>query len=538
MGFSFKKISFPVVFWAVFYLLLGAVLLNGSFSYLDPDFSWHKKVGEQIVINREVPSLNIYNFSFTGNWVDHEWLSDAVLYLISDGFGYIALSVLFTILILIVFRLLHLRAKKRWPFLPNWFSAIFQLFAVLASLPHFGVRIQEFALLFLLLILFVIDEYLVKRKSKVLFWFIPIMWLWSMIHGSFLIGFFVFALFVFVKGGEILFQTQLKRFFSLNKNNFLTWKEIRNFSLVSFVSFLFTLLSPYGIELYSFLYGYRDSYYLSHIQEWLPQHSFPFLYTQLIYLAFAVLSLIAYFYFRKEKKEGFDFWNFVLTFVFIFLAFKSRRHFPLLVVVSFSFMLEIIGEALGLPEKKKIINTRNFYSKILSVLVIFLMFIIALGQSLNISFTNKPFENHCGVYPCKAKEFLLENKEYNNLRLFNLYFWGGYLIHELPQRLIFIDGRLPQVAYKGHSFLEEYYRFYSDDFSEIEGRLSEHQIDLVLIPTHDKDIEAKLWEKFLFNIKDEDLKVKNNLRIYLEASSSWQKIYSDEVASIYLQISK
>jgi hypothetical protein len=533
-----KKIKFSSVFWLVFYLLLGAILLNTSFSYLDPDFPWHKKVGEQIVIDKEVPSLNIYNFSFVGNWVDHEWLSDVAVYLISDNFGYIVLSVLFALLILVIFRLLHLRAKKRWPFLPDWFSALVQLFAVLASLPHFGVRIQEFALLFLLLLLAIIDEYLLSRKRWLLFSLPCLIWFWSMIHGSFLIGFFVIGLFILLKGGEKIFKNQLEKKLIIDKNNLLSWSEIIIFIIIFCLCFVVTLIGPYGAELYSFLYGYRDSYYLSHIQEWLPQHFFPFLYSQLAYLAFSVSALVLYIYSRKNKKRSFDFWNFILSLVFIILAFKSRRHFPLLVIAGFPFLAQTIGEFLEIGKKNEKDEKNKIHLIILKLLSILAMLLVFFGQTIAISFSNNILEKYCDVYPCEAKNFLSTNKQYNDLKLFNFYGWGGYLIHQLPKRQIFIDGRLPQVEYKGHSFLEEYYRFYSDNFSEIKERLSEHDISLVLIPTQDKDINAKAWEKFLFNIKDEELKVKNNLRLYLEASNEWQKIYSDEVASVYLQISK
>ncbi len=522
MSFLFKKIKFSLVFWSIFYFLLASILLSGSFSYLDPDFSWHKKVGEKIIADYSVPSANIYNFSFTGNWVDHEWLSDAFIYLIERDFGYISLSILFAVLIIIVFRLLHLRAKKKWPGLPDWFSALWQLFAVLASLPHFGVRIQEFALLFLLLVLIILDKYKDERNFKILLWLTPAMWLWSMIHGSFLIGFFVMGLFVAVQ-------------FFCKKMSF---KETLTFSGLAFIAFLSTLISPYGLRLYSFLYGYRDSYYLSHIQEWLPQSSFPFLYPQLIYLAFVVLALLSHFYSNRQFKKRIDWWSFVLTLVFTVLAFKSRRHFPLLVVASFPFLLETIGQALELGVCKKALRGQMIYLRWFRVLIIFLMLLIAVSQLIKTNFTSRPFENHCEIYPCRAKNFLDRNEQYDDLRLFNLYVWGGYLIHELPERQIFIDGRLPQVEYKGHSFLEEYYRFYSEDQEEIVGRLKEHAISLVLIPTTDKDLTARNWEKFLFGINDADLKVGNYLRDYLSSSVDWRLIYKDEVASIYQLMSE
>jgi hypothetical protein len=58
---------------------------------------------------------------------------------------------------------------------------------------------------------------------------------------------------------------------------------------------------------------------------------------------------------------------------------------------------------------------------------------------------------------------------------------------------------------------------------------------LVLIKVKDQDIKAAAWEKFVFSIKDSDLKAKSYLREYLEGNSDWQKIYSDQTAAIYVK---
>lgn len=56
-----------------------------------------------------------------------------------------------------------------------------------------------------------------------------------------------------------------------------------------------------------------------------------------------------------------------------------------------------------------------------------------------------PFKSFCGKYPCYAVNFLQKHhQKYLNKKLFNNYNWGGYLIHEYPEKQIFIDGRLPQ----------------------------------------------------------------------------------------------
>jgi hypothetical protein len=236
-----------------------------------------------------------------------------------------------------------------------------------------------------------------------------------------------------------------------------------------------------------------------------------------------------------------------LVLIFIFLSFKSRRHFPLMAVVTFCFVLEIYAIIFALPLQFKNLkiekaSKKNFLNKgllffIFSDIVLLIIFLI-----FKTDFTNKPFSSYCQKYPCGAVSFLREHQEYDKQNLFNQYNWGGYLIHELPERLLFIDGRLPQVQYLQSTFLEEYFAFFkegktSSETNEIiKNRLEEQQISLVLISTVDKEMKIKKWEKIIFSLKEEDFKAKNNLRLYLASSTDWHLVYQDETATIYSRV--
>ena len=76
----FNKIPFKAVFWIFFYFFIFCLLLRNGFSYLDPDFGWHLQVGKEIALSAQGPSQNIYNYTYTGTWVDHEWLSNYFIF--------------------------------------------------------------------------------------------------------------------------------------------------------------------------------------------------------------------------------------------------------------------------------------------------------------------------------------------------------------------------------------------------------------------------------------------------------------------------
>jgi len=80
--------------------------------------------------------------------------------------------------------------------------------------------------------------------------------------------------------------------------------------------------------------------------------------------------------------------------------------------------------------------------------------------------------------------------------LFNDYDFGGYLIWQLPQTKIYIDGRMPSWKYTGENYLANWMR----DLTDVRARNSDfaqYNIGCVLIrPKHAeivRDLKADGW---------------------------------------------
>ena len=175
--------------------------------------------------------------------------------------------------------------------------------------------------------------------------------------------------------------------------------------------------------------------------------------------------------------------------------------------------------------------------KYLKAYLLTCLLLTSLSILLSVNFISDPFSSTVYVkeYPGRALDFIKSDTELDNLKIFNNYAWGGYMIFKDPTKKIFIDGRLPQVYYKKHSFLEEYLAFFQSD-EEIKEKLKEYDIGLVLLPAKDKRASASRLEKFLFYLKEDDLNPPNNFRKYLNNSADWQIIYNDEASVIYKRI--
>jgi hypothetical protein len=471
---------------------------------LDPDLGWHLKIGQDIIFTQAVPSVNLYNFSYMGDWVDHEWLANAIMFKVYHQFGYQALVVLFSLLILVVFIGLNLLVNKKISSQPLKLILIasLQFFGLLAILRYCGVRIQELTPFFLLIELFVISYYEKTRRYCYLFFLLPLFYLWANLHASFLIGLFLLGAWLCIK----IFE----RFLNINS---LTNKQLLVFFGFSLAAFILTLLTPYKLELYSFLADYRNTAYMSLLEEWRSQFDWPLNYLELAYIL-TVISTVAIYIYRSIVKKDFkiNIWPLFLAIMFVFLSLKSRRHLPLLFVVSFEMVILVaysffrlkIGSALRLFKNVLIIN-------LLKVSVIIYLGLLICLQIYNIKSFNDPFQFFSLSYPYNAVHFLKNNGQYAEGNIFNSYEWGGYLIWNYQTKKIFIDGRFPQIQVNGQTFLEEYLDFFSTE-AVIAKKLKEYNISLVMIANKQENA---------------------NLIKHLSSDNSWYLVYGDPVSLCY-----
>ena len=537
---SIKKIPPPQLFiWFLFYFFIFLFLLYNSFNYLDPDLGWHLRVGEQIVKEKSVPTVEYYNYTLNEKtWLDHEWLLNATTFWLYNNFGYIAVNIIFALLIVLILIILNLYIIKNFLYNKQGiiYIFIFQLLGLLAMQSHLGVRMQEFTLFYLLLLLIIIHSYLKNKKTAVLWLLLPLFYIWANTHGSFIVGIIIFLLLSIVKYLEII----NKKYNLIHNINFaysLSPRQLLIFLFFCVLALTTTIFTPYGLKLYSFLSTYTNSFYLDHILEWLPAYSFPFLYYQLIYTALVATILLLLVLFLKTKKRNkeilsINLWQIIITITFLLFAFKSRRHFPLFFIASFPLLIYYTSKHLILPKEKIKLFRNNI------ILYIFLVSTLLLASFyffINTNFTNDPFNSphFCKRYPCAALEYLKTKPEYLETKIFNHYSWGGYLLWQWPEKKLFIDGRFPQYKFAGHTLLEEYYKFYTKD--KLADKLDQYDIRLILLPL-EKKIEINWFDKYFFGHNEQKINPKNYLKEYLKKSNKWHKVYNDSSSVVYTKI--
>lgn len=508
----FKKIRFIHIFWALFYCLVFFVLLKNSLASLDPDLGWHLKVGQEIAGTYQVPRASLYNYSYTGQWVDHEWLADFSFFEIYSHFNYLTLAIISGLIITLLFILLNISSgRKIQSSLAGIISiAGLQLLGLFAALPYFGVRIQIIVPLFIFAELMIIRKYDKWKKTIYLIWLIPLFFVWSNLHGSFLLGIFILFAWVAVRWFEKTFLFKGEKNNLVEPDSVFNKRQLLIFLGFALLVFLATLLTPYKLELYSFLAGYQNTAYLSYLKEWRSQFAYPLNSLELSYIFSVSVLIFYYFYFLIFKKnKKIDFWDTFLALLFIFLGFKSRRHLPLFITATFAPSIVALTILIS-----SAVNRLQWYLKsrlimnLLKFSAAFYLIVLISSQINNIQIFSNPFSYFSLNYPYDALNYLKSNPEYVSGNIFNNYDWGGYLVWNYPEKQIFIDGRFPQMKFAGHTLLEEYLVFFDSD-KIIEQKLLDYRISLVLIANK---------------------KENGALSRYLELNKNWKLVYSDPVS--------
>ncbi len=527
MNNKYYKLSIAVL---VFFVLASAALLflKNSFSYSDTDLGWHLRLGEDWLAGRQAAGVNQYNYTLSGQkWVDHEWFLNAAMAVIFRAGGFLSLHLVFLfVLILAAFLAWKRSYKLSGGDLSAAISSAFWLFfGLLASRPHLGIRLQEFTLLGLAYLFLLFSN---QRSCRLYFWSLPFLFfLWANMHGGFVLGLALFAAYI----AYVFLSPLLQRIFRWQA---FSWESFDPFYkwqllLVLIFSLAATLLNPYGLGLYSFLGTYFNTAYMVYIREWQGQFIFPLLYAQIIYLSLSVTAVLLIVWKKKDIVRRLSYWEAFLFLLFLALAIRSRRHFPIFVFVSLPFLAQAFNDLFA-----DFLAWRPFKNKLLPLIAAAVFFLALLVyQVFNIPWRQDGLQDFCGrKYPCAAVDFLKSRPDWSGLRLFNEYDWGGYLLWAYPQRMIFIDGRMPQAEYKGRTILEEYLRFKKNE-PDIKNLLDDYQIRLVFLKAAPANLSLSPWEKFIFRIDGSELQSHDPLRSYLDTSPDWQVVFRDNLSIIY-----
>jgi hypothetical protein len=386
-----------------------------------------------------------------------------------------------------LFKLVHARAD-------NTILASFVTFlAIVSSTLHWLARPHVFTLILTVVWYYVLNEYHYKHKN-LLYLLPPIMLLWVNLHGGFIIGFVLLAIY--------LCGNAAGAFFPLVPEKSQYQDKFRALSYTAIASVLFASLNPYGLHVLLFPFKTVSQQFLidSTLEYLSPNFHDPLPFKYLFFLTLGILAV------SRVKIDAIEICLFLL---FTYMALYSARHIPLFAIVI-APILARHTTALFERTNSRFISIFKSRSDNLESLdaclkghlwpVVTIVAVCLLGRAGVVKFT---FDQTRA--PVAAVDFL--KKEKIEGKMFNNDQFGDYVIYASPDYKVFVDGR-------------------SDMYGS--DRMKEY-MQVALVRPGWKHVLAKYDVNFvLYNDK-------SPLSLLLAENDSWRLIYADTIANIFVR---
>jgi hypothetical protein len=431
-----------------------------SYYSIDPDFGWHLQAGKYI-LNKGIPTYDVFTFTATNfKWINHEWLNDVLIYTIFNSGGYIVTAMFFTS----IWTFGLLIAKRT-----NIKFAL--LLATVSVLPFAGIRPVAWTVFFIAIL-----ERIITTKKKRLQFILPALFLlWANLHGSFVLGLLILLLY---------------QIFSAYK---LRW-------YILLFSFLAVFVNPYGIYVFEeIIRTGADSQLRFKITEWMPV-LLP--YVSVSYVVITVALVLA---FKKRAWKSI----FSIPSLTLLMTISSIRHLPVFVATSVRYLEHY--QTVSINKLKTIKPTKEINRVIWTSLSV--LWLIVIVSSV-VSVRGAIYQPE--KYPTKAVAYLKENSCKGNI--FNSYNYGGYLIWQLPDVKVYIDGRMPSWVNNNQNYFNDYLDFINKEESRKE-QINKYNIRCVLVSNDEaypKNNKSKPLGEWL---------VSNNWELITSASSQSNSLF-------------
>lgn len=456
-------------------LLLVIIVIADVVRYADPDLWGHLAFGQLFLRSGHIVARDPFSYSAPGHqWHDPEWLSEILMALCYNVWGGLGLKLMKFACTGAIFVLLALAIAETGA------GATVQCGVLIATALGIGlelqIRPQLFTFLSMAALLAILsrDNY---RHRAPLWLAIPVLALWTNLHGGFLVGLMMLAVYT---GVSTVIDLIAGRGFS---------HGIKLAAITATVA-LATLINPYGVgEWITVSNSVLNPVTRNAIQEWRPLltimtatwHSS---HVGLVYYLL-VLGIIAVFILTLVIKPlAGDLPLVAIAAIICAAAFLSVRHVPLAIIAMSLPITRRLGlwfddhrdatSNADLASHDSTMRPARIGSKWYSQLFLFaLAFLLALQTGL---FSSRLPETI--AYPDGALAFMRQHGLHGNL--LDDFNWGDYLIfHTAPQSKVFIDGRYDFIY--PNCVVDDFLAFSFNEPAAVQ-MLASYPHDFVLIP--------------------------------------------------------
>jgi hypothetical protein len=395
-------------------ILFAAFLAKGPW---DPDFYWHLPTG-RLIAEGQFPRTDPYSFTWFGMpWTLHEWLSELLLYRLVDGVGYMGTVFVFALIPGIAMAILAFALHR---FGLRTLAVIGATsFSALLVIPYATVRPQALSwIMFALLVGGLV--HLRPDRARWVFILTPFFIAWANIHGLWVVGLAVLALYAILSLVGLTPMSGAKR-----------WA----LAMVP-LAMLGTLFTPAGPDLLLYPLRYVDAgdWGMAFISEWQsPDFHDPAHYPLLIFMAAVAI-------FGRWRVPW---WMSLLAFMGIAMTLLALRNGAVAAIIGAPALAVGIDSALRdwrpdpRPRSRRVATQRRLLELVMAVIVAVAGVIIFVPRDPAAA-VRASIEREL---PVQGVELLIERVP--DGRIASWYGWGGYVIgkmYDLGARVL-VDGR-------------------------------------------------------------------------------------------------
>ncbi len=506
---SVSDVLFAALLFGLSCGALGRLLLR------DASIGWHLRNGQQMLLTHAITRTDSFSSTMSGKpWYAWEWLYDVVFAAIHHGLGLNGVVFYTAAIIAATFVLtLHL-GLRRGGNLP--ITLFLLILALASSAVHFLARPHVLSWLLTVMWFEVLDSAAgapAAEQKKRLLWLPLVMLLWVNVHGGFVLGFVLLA--VYLLGGAIEYARARAQ-----RDETGVWlKRLGGVSLLVAVA---SFINPYTYQLHLHVYRYlTDRFLMDRISEFLSPD-----FHGAAQQCFAVLVLITIVALASARRKP-SATHVLVLLVAVYGGFYATRSLPTSSLLMVLIIAPMISESVtGLGENADAAGwlrgvaswTHSFGERMVRLEAglyghfwLVLAFVLGLwacahqGRIGPTQFINAYFDEK--RFPVEASETIATRGIQGPI--FSLDYWGGYLIYRFyPETKVVADDRHDLY---GDEFLKEYLKAMLVQ-PGWDGALDKLQVDWVLMPA--------------------DSPLANMLRL----KAGWDLTYEDKTAVLFRRV--
>ena len=409
----------------IFYLTLGLfILLFGTLdNNIDFDFWARLVVGKSFFQTGELFNYDFQSFGTTHKFIDHEWGSSLIFYLIQNYFGdigiYIFKSLIIFLTIFTITKIIRLQNKK----IPLYFLFFFFAIQAISYNIFSTIRCQTFSFLFFAIYLYILKKTSLEKKYRIL-WCLPVLnIIWTNLHGGFALGIILILIY--------------------SVGEFLNKKPFKPYILIFLITCLTSLINPYGFEYISFIISALslNRFYITEWQSMFFTKIYKHALLKYEVYFYPVILMFIYSISKNIKSLGFknfyiktDKTKYLILLFCLLISLKSIRFhvFFIYSVIAFCYcdFYNVFNKKLPLK-----------IDKLKEIILLILISISTISHLINYKFINTIRPSQYPIYCC---EFIKINNIKGNI--FTNFHTGSYVSYKLyPNNKIYMDGRYEEV---------------------------------------------------------------------------------------------